>query len=315
MTFKSLLLAFVVTIACVCHAQEQKSIGELRTQGAILTTAFCSNSAGIVAVAKDGYLYSWSVPSFALLNRTALQDKAVNSLACSQKLIALGMKNGKVAVLDRSTGASVQVLQSSDRPIETIAIAPDSSILAASATDEPARLWDLGSSRQIATLGTEFSGAWALAFSPDSHRLASADGDTLVRIYDRSGKLIASNSDLRLISFAATFLNEKDLAVAGADGAVTVLDANSGKAVRSTKAGSDVIFALAAGPGGKSFCALYFDNFQLRPTRMQVWDSSATRALASMNAAELVGGGLASDRFLLLKAEGERGASIIQIGN
>jgi WD40 repeat protein len=58
-------------------------------------------------------------------------------------------------------------------------------------------VWEISSGKQIAKLRAPFSGSSALVFSPDSKWLASADGDTNIRVYNaRTGTLRSTAEDL-----------------------------------------------------------------------------------------------------------------------
>lgn len=309
----SRLFLFALLTCATAVSQSTKPIGELLTSAAIADTAFCTQGTGIIATTKDGFLYSWELPSLKLQHRTAIKDRPT-SLACSGKFIALGMKDGSLVVIDRATGTISRRLEaSSARPIGVLDIAPDSSLMVSAVSDHPAQLWDLAAGKAIATFEGDFGGAWALAFSPDSHRIASADGDTKIRIYDRNGKLLASNGDISLISFATTFLNDRELAVAGADGTITVLDAATAKTLRRTKPDSDPIFALATALGGDSVCALYLDNFTLNPKKMVVWNASADSPLSTIDPKRLIGGGGGMNQLLVLRSNADRGATLLPI--
>ncbi|SPF50643.1 hypothetical protein SBA4_4470006 [Candidatus Sulfopaludibacter sp. SbA4] len=61
---------------------------------------------------------------------------------------------------------------------------------------KPVQLFDVGARRKLAELEHPVGGTNAIAFSRDGKRLATVDGDTVVRIYEAAGgKLLAANDD------------------------------------------------------------------------------------------------------------------------
>jgi WD40 repeat protein len=104
-----------------------------------------------------------------------------------------------------------------------------------------------------------FSGTSALAFSPDGHWLATADGDTSIRLYDaRTGRLRNSVDDLLLESFAIVFSTDgKYILTGGADKVINVIDASNGKVLRALAKQDDALLDLRQSRDGKLLAAAY----------------------------------------------------------
>ena len=118
-------------------------------------------------------------------------------------------------------------------------------------------------------------GTSALAFSPDSRWLATADGDTNIRSYDaRTGNLRSTTEDLLLEAFAIAYSNDgKHILAGGADGAISVIDSSSGKVLRSFPKQEDVLFDLRLSRDGKHLAAAYFNAADpSRPAPVLIWD-------------------------------------------
>jgi WD40 repeat protein len=306
------VLAVVALMGMSLSAQDKPSV-KLDVASPLTTTALCSDGSGVIGAAKDGFIYAWELPSGKAARRIDLQKEKITDLSCSRKLIAVGTANGAALLVDRSSGAVTKRMQIGSTGIKVIRIAPDSSFLAVAPLLAQAQLWSTDTGKRISMLPNEFGAAWTVAVSSDSERIATGDEDTTVRIYDRTGKLIAKNDDLLIEMFAVDFFNSKELAVAGADGSVRVLDVATGKMLRKTKADSDVIFELAASPDGKSVCALYLDNVSLRPTKLQVWDTQTAMLLKTIDPKDIIGGGTVKEGMVLIKSDGERSASVIAV--
>jgi WD40 repeat protein len=107
-----------------------------------------------------------------------------------------------------------------------------------------------------------------LAFSPDSAMLASADGDTAIRIYDsRTGTLRSTASDLLLESLALDFSSDsKSLFVGGPDQTISVVDSLTGK-IRDTlpKQSGTLRGLVASGDASKSPLSTTCPNASMMP--------------------------------------------------
>jgi len=92
----------------------------------------------------------------------------------------------------------------------------------------------VATTEQVVKIRAAFGGTKALAFSPDGHWLATADGDTSIRMYDaRTGRLRNTVDDLLLESFAIVFSTDgRCILTGGADKVINVIDASNGKLLR-----------------------------------------------------------------------------------
>ena len=102
----------------------------------------------------------------------------------------MGDVDGGVKITD-TTGKLVRMFAVAHSAVDTVAFAPDGSLLAVGTHENPVQLWNPGTGTRVAELHTDFSGSTSVDFSPDSSLVATADADTAVRIYDRSGGLKA----------------------------------------------------------------------------------------------------------------------------
>ncbi len=133
----------------------------------------------------------------------------------------------------------------------------------------------------IAALQTNFSGSGVVGFSPDSSQFATADFDTVVRIYDRSGNLKAKYAGLLLEPFALSFMPDgKQLVVGGADSTLTFLDASDGHLLRTLPTGADPVFVAWPLPGGNSLVSMQVDANTLKHYTFLVWNLATAKSSA-----------------------------------
>jgi WD40 repeat protein len=90
-------------------------------------------------------------------------------------LLAAGMENGSIAILDAATGAQRRVLTGHNDIVVSRAVqfAPDGKTLATASFDGTVRLWDVASGTQTAELRGHNLRVLAISFSPDGQHLAS----------------------------------------------------------------------------------------------------------------------------------------------
>jgi len=102
----------------------------------------------------------------------------------------------------------------------------------------------------------------ALAFSPDGSLIASADTDTAIRVFDaHTGKLRWRFDQLTLEPFTIDFTGDGKFVLAGGPNkSLILLDASSGKAVRSYSKQKDIVRYLEVSPDGSAVAAVYFNE-------------------------------------------------------
>ena len=130
----------------------------------------------------------------------------------------------------------------------TLAISPDSKILASGGWSGFVRLWDLGTGRQIRSWRAHTDSVNGIFFLPDGN-IQTAGYDGKIARWDRTGAVLqvrhavpvtASTIDLRRSRFVTGHK----------DGSVTLWSLGSGEAVRRIRPHRKLIRSIEIGPGG-----------------------------------------------------------------
>jgi WD40 repeat protein len=276
------------------------------------------DGAQLTAACGDRKLRSWALPlaaGAAPQRAIDMDGEPITGIVYSRdgQWLAASTVKGTVVVARAATGEVRARLQTAapgrSTQVAGLAIAPDGSRVAIAPLNAPPEMWDVASASRRAVLVTRFGGTNALDFSPDGSRLATADEDTAIRLYDAEGRLRATADDLALESFALAFTPDGGrVAVAGADKTLTLLDAVSGAVVRKLPRQGHPILWLAALRRDAAIVSGSFDaKSQDIPGPTLSWplDGSPPRVLATDR--RFLGGGALRDGRLLLATRAEDG--------
>jgi len=262
----------------------------------------------IVGASEDRNVYVWSASAGSLAG-TIAAGEPISSLACSSdgRWIAAGSDTGVVMVIDARTHSIARRLAVTRRLINVIAFSPDGSLLAVCPDDGPAQLWSVEKGTRSALLQPRVGASIGVAFSADSTRIATADEDTRVRVYDRAGALVREIEFGLLAPFAVAFTADgTQVLAAGVDRTLTVFDVSSGKPVGQSAAEPDLINQLARLPDGHTFAVLSVDEFTLAPTTLKTWDARSRQFQSTLKAADIIGGAVGKDGLLVVVASADR---------
>lgn len=193
----------------------------------------CGNPLMALASAPYKAVFSPSSASLAVMYRSP-------SLANSSRFSTLRLYNA-------ADGALLTMLGSADLPVQDFAFAPNSQMLIVAFVNGALQLWDLTQQKMMFGTTAFATPIHALTYTHDGKYLITQHPDA-VEIRRRSdGALWARHPAVT----SALSPVENLLALADAEGVITLLDVNTGEVVRQIQAHTDTIFALAFSPDGQ----------------------------------------------------------------
>jgi len=270
----------------------------------------------VAGVCRDQKLRLWDLSSGSLSQTLDLAGEKLISMRFSDdgRLLAAGGGSGRVRIWELPS-ASLKLEFSGPSQVRGLAISRDRTLIAAAPLGEAVEVWDVAATEQVVKIRAAFGGTKALAFSPDGHWLATADGDTSIRMYDaRTGRLRNTVDDLLLESFAIVFSTDgRCILTGGADKVINVIDASNGKLLRSLAKQDDVLLDLRQSRDGKRLAAAYVNaDDPSKPAPVVIWDLETQSARTRILEPGIVpnGGEFLSDGRLLMTSGAEKESKI-----
>jgi WD40 repeat protein/beta-lactamase regulating signal transducer with metallopeptidase domain len=154
--------------------------------------AFRMNGKQIVSTGRDGTVRLWDAESGAQVRSIEATKGRIDHFTLSPdgKLVALCCNTEQaVHLIDLETGEIKQKLKGH---AQGVAFSPDGKWLLTANTDNNARLWDVGTGRELHVFRGHRNWVWAVNFSADGRRILTAGGGA------RNGEEYVAGNDLTI---------------------------------------------------------------------------------------------------------------------
>lgn len=165
-----------------------------------------------------------------------------------------------------------------------LAYAPDGKAVALAGTvalaagDGNIELWDTAADKPIRTLKGHDDQVWAVAFSPDGTKLASASSDRSVRLWEvATGKqVLQMDGHKSWVQSLAFSPDGKQLVTGSRDQSARLWDLESGKELRKLVTPESHVWAVAFSPDGRTAVVGGGDN------KVRFWDTATGKTLREL---------------------------------
>jgi WD40 repeat protein len=109
----------------------------------------------------------------------------ITALSPDGRIAAISSPRGPIRLINTRTGRDIRRVGSAAVPIESLAISPDSRLLAGG--EHSAHIWDIQTGREIRAFKEETGWVHGLAFSSDSRRLVTVDHRGISKLWQLKG--------------------------------------------------------------------------------------------------------------------------------
>jgi tricorn protease-like protein len=193
------------------------------------------------------------------------------------KSVAAGFESPPVIkIWDSTTGEHLLTISGQQASIWDIAFSPGGKYLASSAHDNHPMIFDAHTGAVVRSFkGLEIHGT-SIAFSADSERVATGNGND-VQVWDvASGQQILDLPDTRSAQISMKFSPDgRLLAVGGNDWCVRVLDATQGKELLKFRGHNREVWSVAFSPDSKRIVSASRDG------SAKVWDATTGQEIVT----------------------------------
>ncbi|MCT7974688.1 serine/threonine-protein kinase [Laspinema olomoucense] len=239
------------------HSQDVRSVAVTPDGGAIASGSF------------DGTIKIWNLETGALIRTLTGHSDAgemVSSVAIAPNgTLLVSSSNGyggTIKIWNLSTGELLDTIAGTSLGISSIAISPDSKLLASGSEEGNIYLWDLDSGEAIGTLNGHLGTVFSVVFSPDGQTLASASQDGSIKLWSVASQAtesgLAQTEKQQLSGHVGTVFsvafspNGKMLASGSADNTIKLWDLSKGQEISSFSGHAGTMFSVAFSPDGNT---------------------------------------------------------------
>ncbi len=235
----------------------------------VRSVAVSPDGMAIASGSFDGTIKIWNLETGALIRTLTGHSDAgemVSSVAIAPNGTLLASSSngygGTIKIWNLSTGELIYTLVDQPSGISSIAISPDSQLLASGSEEGNIQLWKLDSGEPLGIFSGHLGTVFSVVFSPDGKTLASGSQDGSIKLWaianqpSESGLVQTENQQLSghvgTVFSVAFSPNGKMLASGSADNTIKLWDLSKGQEMRSFSGHAGTMFSVAFSPDGNT---------------------------------------------------------------
>jgi WD40 repeat protein/tetratricopeptide (TPR) repeat protein len=246
------------------EAQRQK-LRIFATHGVVRAVAFSPDRRLLATADELEGIQLWdTISGIALPIRFESSSSAPLGLAFSPdgKELATAGGDDAARLLDVHSGKLVRAFRGHKNRVWSVAFSADGTRLATASGDTTAKLWDVQSGRELMTFSGHTGEVNAVAISHDGMVLATASSDKSTRVWDiKSGRQLYAVTEGYSVRAVAFNPSGDRLATANLGStAVAILDAVSGRRLRTLDGHAETVFSVAYSPDGSRLLSASLDK-------------------------------------------------------
>lgn len=224
--------------------------------GPVKAIAVSPDGSRVASGSFDASAILWSPARHAAEAVLRGHDGAVNAIAFAPDgRFATGGDDGRILLWRADGTGPERILTGHEAKVTALAVSPDGRLLASSAWDRTVRLWPLDADVPPRVLeGHADNAVNAVGWLPDGFAVVSAGYDGTLRLWPLDGSPPKPLAELGLPLNALAVLPDGTVAVAGAEGTVSLV-ARTGGVVRRLEGGAAPVITLAVDRAGTRLAA------------------------------------------------------------
>lgn len=250
----------------------------------IKSVAFSSDDKQVVSASDDGTVQIWDVSNGACIKTLqATSDVVVRSIALSDdcEQVAMGLDDSTIKIWSVRTCSCIQTLRVHEYNVYSVAFSRDGRQVVSSSGDQDFKIWNLSSGE----CNTCYTGSrvHALAFSPDSKRIASTDsndsGNDKIVIWEVSScSSIQNLSGHRSYIRSVAFVDNDKLVSSSADNTIKIWDASTGSCLETLTGHCSCVTSVALSQDCKKLVSASYDR------TIKIWNISSSTVIPGSRA-------------------------------
>jgi WD40 repeat protein len=231
----------------------------------------------LVSGSADYCLRLWDTTTGQTVKVFRTEDSPIAAVACSPegRLIASGNAAGLVQLWDASYTDQPMTLRCSGERFEQLDISPDGTRLLTRGREGTLRLWNFQTGLMEGEFPKEAGAVRLRQFSPCGRRLALADADQKLLVFDTDSCRRVAELTGAGASGVAFSPDCRRIASHGSDGLVSIRDLEGGKRQARLQGDTSLIDRITFSPDGRLLASVCLDG------GLRIWDAQDGTCIAS----------------------------------